>query len=305
MNSAEEPTTPALRHLLIGYYHPDWQSEGDEWFILDEFVIGEVELAAELPREIEVLLAELSSETQVEQYLRDLDPFCPLPSSEDTRGWLSEVARQISTGEAGATRRAQLGPYPGRRPPRHRSTFPDQATAEQAIGTVLDSHHATLQVWQGGIDERIVLRGVSDDVVGTSFDSYRYLTTEVRGVHVVIERSSRMPDGWRIHTGYPIPHEWCIDHGMPALAHLMGGYFHQDWPEDYENQAAAVAHFIEQSPGTVDRIPGEIERLRELDQVEAYSRLVAMGCEFSANLAGEDMSAWLAHIAARCHGARN
>ena len=52
---------------------------------------------------------------------------------------------------------------------------------------------------------------------------------------------------------------------FPALARLFGGYFHQDWHEDYDTTASAVAAFLLDAPSaTAAAAAADIERLLAL-----------------------------------------
>ena len=48
----------------------------------------------------------------------------------------------------------------------------------------------------------------------------------------------------------------------PALSHLYGAYFHQDWPEDYGTPDGVLRHYLQDEPGDLARAAR-----RELDDV--------------------------------------
>lgn len=84
---------PALRHLVDGYFHQDWYAVyGDEWLVIHDFVDGERDLASLLPGEIRALLAELSTETELQARLRALGSCYTVAPDTTYREWLSEVA---------------------------------------------------------------------------------------------------------------------------------------------------------------------------------------------------------------------
>jgi hypothetical protein len=67
----------------------------------------------------------------------------------------------------------------------------------------------------------------------------------------------------------------------PALGHLMGAYFHQDWDLDGLDDRQTVEAFVRESPGLADALPGEVDQvlthMPDEAQVEAY--LEELGCD--------------------------
>jgi len=52
---------------------------------------------------------------------------------------------------------------------------------------------------------------------------------------------------------------------FPALARLFGGYFHQDWHEEYETTSSAVTAFLHDAPSvTAAAAAADVERLLAL-----------------------------------------
>ena len=300
----EDSPTPATWQFVGAYLFQDWTAHYvDEWGALDEFLEGEPTLAPQLPTEVDWILERFSTEAELRDYLVDKQGSYFLPSEDEGgfRGWLTEVAHRAREGEAGLRDRQQLrGSFPGPRPPRHASTFPDKDTAEEAIGQLLDANLAALEEWlEGGRDERIVFRGVADRVIGGSMDGFTYKATDVHGVHVVILRDASLQDGWGVHTAYPIAEPSTPALDTPALAHLMGGYFHQDWDADYPDQTAAVADFVAGSPTWAPSVGTEIDALLRDDpsEVDLADHLLALGCEFTTKAGTETYRAWLVEVA--------
>lgn len=87
----------------------------------------------------------------------------------------------------------------------------------------------------------------------------------------------------------------------PALRHLVGVYFNQDWFEDYANEDAAVAAFVAESDDLVARLPDEIAWvLSEYSteaEVERYLDL--QGCEYLPPASFGGYRGWLTWIAER------
>jgi hypothetical protein len=124
-------------------------------------------------------------------------------------------------------------PFPGGRPPRHASTFRDQRTAERFLEKLFCERAEELDGWMSGPDSRVALRGKFRRVVGRSADGSTMKISRVRGIHAVLIKDASMPDGWRVHNAYPVPTPPAPQASTPALAHLLGAYFHQDWAEDH------------------------------------------------------------------------
>jgi hypothetical protein len=88
----------------------------------------------------------------------------------------------------------------------------------------------------------------------------------------------------------------------PALAHLMGAYFHQDWADEFDGDfRAAVDVFVAETPDLPRLLPAEVEQVLSLhtddDSVEQY--LGSLGCEYTL-LPGEGgYRGWLTEIARR------
>lgn len=85
---------PALRELMNGYFHQDWDTYGsDDEQVVRVFVADDRQLAATLPDEIDVLLSGSASEAELEGVLRSLgcetDPFS---ADGSYRTWLTQLA---------------------------------------------------------------------------------------------------------------------------------------------------------------------------------------------------------------------
>ena len=83
----------------------------------------------------------------------------------------------------------------------------------------------------------------------------------------------------------------------PALWHLVGVYFNQDWLEDYADEDAAVDAFIEESDDLVALLPDEITRTLAAypteQELEGY--LDSQGCEYRP-ASGIGYRDWLTQI---------
>lgn len=87
--------TPALNHLLGVYFHEDWDLEGTEEQVLDEFVHDEPDLGAALPDEIERLLIAFPRDTDLAQHLEAKGCYYAPDGGGGYRAWLADVAAHV------------------------------------------------------------------------------------------------------------------------------------------------------------------------------------------------------------------
>jgi hypothetical protein len=90
----------------------------------------------------------------------------------------------------------------------------------------------------------------------------------------------------------------------PALAHLMGAYFHQDWGFDYADVGAAVDDFVEGEPALAPRLADEIDEVLAsfTDEASLDAYLQGIGSNYTAE-DGETYRGWLTEIARRVEAA--
>jgi hypothetical protein len=88
---------------------------------------------------------------------------------------------------------------------------------------------------------------------------------------------------------------------LPALRHLMGAYYHQDWDLDYADDESTILAFIAETPDLADSLPREITKAsmtspREED-VEAL--LTSLGCQVDPSPSSTgSYRTWLTELAA-------
>ncbi len=91
----------------------------------------------------------------------------------------------------------------------------------------------------------------------------------------------------------------------PALEHMVGAYFHQDWYDEFGDEWKAVDAFIAGSPSHVAHLPAEVEDLLSHTDsegaLEAY--LDSLGCEYTPTSEQGGYRGWLTEIARRVEAA--
>jgi hypothetical protein len=85
----------------------------------------------------------------------------------------------------------------------------------------------------------------------------------------------------------------------PALWHLVGVYFNQDWLEDYADEDAAIGAFIDESDDLVALLPVEIVSVLAAYPTESDLKayIDSQGCEYRP--VGKTYREWLTQIADR------
>ena len=88
---------PALDQLMGAYFHQDWDSDGDEWDVLELFRSDEPVLAAKLPVEIERTLAAYPDETRLKSFILDELGGCFAADWDGGtyREWLTQIADRV------------------------------------------------------------------------------------------------------------------------------------------------------------------------------------------------------------------
>ena len=91
-----------------------------------------------------------------------------------------------------------------------------------------------------------------------------------------------------------------------ALGHLMGAYFHQDWPLLDSDEWAVVNHYLADEPDRARELAADIDRaLTEFTTEDELRRLVIdkLGGSFLADWDGGTYRAWLSEVARRARTA--
>ena len=97
----------ALEYLLGSYFHQDTDLEfGDEWGAVDHFIEVDSHRSIRVPGEIDALLANHSSESELKSYVDSTGAeFLPVKYEGGYREWLSEIGRRCREGLPGVDRR--------------------------------------------------------------------------------------------------------------------------------------------------------------------------------------------------------
>lgn len=89
---------------------------------------------------------------------------------------------------------------------------------------------------------------------------------------------------------------------LPALAQLMGAYFHQDWDLDSPDEWAVLEMFIAGEPALASALPDEIDSVLAAGPDEDQLKELVidrLGGSFLADWDGGTYRGWLAEIASR------
>ena len=84
------------------------------------------------------------------------------------------------------------------------SSFYDRATAEQSISTALDARQTELHAWLAGSKPQVIVEHTLSDPVGITVSRGMAQAVDTNKIRLIIRRDAAMPNGYRIHTGFPI-----------------------------------------------------------------------------------------------------
>jgi len=90
------------------------------------------------------------------------------------------------------------------------------------------------------------------------------------------------------------------DRAFPALYQLFGGYFHEDWRDEYDSSDVALRAFVSEAPAqAIAAARDELDRLLSSGFDDAaLTRLLEHGfrCDYVPATDGITSSQWLAHV---------
>ncbi|CAN7716189.1 DUF6531 domain-containing protein [Pseudomonas sp. LjRoot277] len=138
----------------------------------------------------------------------------PCPGDRDVAGPYSEIVpggglraheargghlieKHIGRSDAQLAQRLEDEPWLGRA-----STFYDRATAEKAMSSVITTNKAVIARFLRSRDTQIIISDSVPYPVGVVLRRRASTFMPVSGVYLLLRKDQRMPDGYRIHTGY-------------------------------------------------------------------------------------------------------
>jgi filamentous hemagglutinin family protein len=84
------------------------------------------------------------------------------------------------------------------------SSFYDRATAEQSISLALDARQGEIQAWLAGAKPLVIVEHALPNPVGITVSRGMAQAVDTNKLRLIIRRDASMPNGYRIHTGFPI-----------------------------------------------------------------------------------------------------
>lgn len=131
--------------------------------------------------------------------------------------------------------------------------------------------------------------------VGKAMNAYLTANSNEADVAQMIISQLLASDGYQI-----VPDNHCRKNMFPHLFQFFGGYFHQDWPCDYEKPDDVIRHFIlESTPEMRTAARQEIALFLELKMDEVASRSTlfeVLGCSYYYPNEWPSANAWLQHV---------
>ena len=107
------------------------------------------------------------------------------------------IEKHIGRSEAQLAKRLEDEGWLGRA-----STFYDRATAEKAMSSVITTNKAVIAEFLKSRDTQIIISDSVPYPVGVVLRRRASTVMPVSGVYLLLRKDQRMPDGYRIHTGY-------------------------------------------------------------------------------------------------------
>ncbi|MHC8402128.1 RHS repeat-associated core domain-containing protein [Pseudomonas sp. MDT1-17] len=107
------------------------------------------------------------------------------------------IEKHVGRSEAQLAQRLKDEPWLGKA-----STFSDRATAEKAMSSVIATNKAVIEKFIKSRDTQIIISDSVPYPVGVVLRRKASTVKPVSGVYLLLRKDKRMPDGYRIHTGY-------------------------------------------------------------------------------------------------------
>jgi hypothetical protein len=78
-------------------------------------------------------------------------------------------------------------------------------TAEAATSKVLDDNQSKINNFLKGKEHQLIITQKTPEPIGTSWKRRENAPTVGTEIRLIIRKDKKMPDGYRIHTGFPNP----------------------------------------------------------------------------------------------------
>jgi len=208
---------PELHRLFAGYFNQDWMEEGlnAEETLRFYLIDAPPEALGVAREELEALLALGLDEAELARVLHPGLGCFRIPSlaGGSNTAWLEEISAELARtlDEGIPAERIPLereGPDPGELV--GASSFPDRATAQEAVQEAIDHNEDGIAAWLEAEAEAGLRYAISHDtghVVGQMLARMAPdddgETVEVTGVRVVLERSTASRNGFRLLAYFP------------------------------------------------------------------------------------------------------
>jgi hypothetical protein len=187
------------------------------------------------------------------------------------------------------------------------STFTDREVAERCVVENLAGHATAIQGWLATERPTLGLVWEHGVVTGRHVPKWGENAADIVDVTsslVLLRRDATMPEGYHVHTAYPVPSRIVegADPAAPkwhALSGVFTGYLNQDVGDEYGSIDGGFAAFAQEWPhDDVMAATGQAHRLLERFPSEDATRAAAesLGLEYHPPSAGQSYRLWLGDL---------
>lgn len=187
------------------------------------------------------------------------------------------------------------------------SSFTDRDVAERCVADNIAGNDAAIRAWLATARPTLGVTQERGTVTGRHVPKWAQTAADIVDVTAslaVLRRDSTMPEGFHVHTAYPVPSRR-VDGADPAaaqwqaLAGLFTGYLHQDVGDDHGSVEGGLDAFAQQWPrDDVWAATGQAHRLLERFPTEDATRAAveSLGLEYHPPSAGQSYRLWLGDL---------
>lgn len=187
------------------------------------------------------------------------------------------------------------------------SSFTGREDAERCVAENLAAHRAAVGHWLATARPTLGLMWEHGVVTGRHVPKWAETAADIVDVTaslVVLRRDAAMPEGYHVHTAYPVPPRAVegADPSSPewqALAGLFTGYLNQDVDDEYGSIEGGIAAFAREWPrDDVREATGQAHRLLQRLPSEDATREAAeaLGLEYHPPSGGQSYRLWLGDL---------